>query len=102
MTKCIRFGKNVHFVKDNLLPVPPVFREIQKVSRTDDAEMHRVYNMGQRLEIYVEDRDVASVQDIASSLGLESRVIGHTEESRQPDGKNHITLTTASGATIAY
>ena len=53
MTKCIRFGKNVHFVKDNLLPVPPVFREIQKVSRTDDAEMHRVYNMGQRLEITV-------------------------------------------------
>ena len=102
MTKCIRFGKNVHFVKDNLLPVPPVFREIQKVSRTDDAEMHRVYNMGQRLEIYVEDRDVASVRDIASALGLESRVIGHTEESRNPDGKNHITLTTESGNTIAY
>lgn len=102
MTKCIRFGKNVHFVKDNLLPVPPVFREIQKVSGTDDAEMHRVYNMGQRLEIYVEDRDVASVRDIAASLGLVSQVIGHTENSQKPDGKNHITLTTAGGNVIFY
>ena len=102
MTKCIRFGKNVHFVKDNLLPVPPVFREIQKVSGTDDAEMHRVYNMGQRLEIYVEDRDVASVRDIAASLGLVSQVIGHTENSQKPDGKNHITLTTAGGNVISY
>lgn len=102
MTKCIRFGKNVHFVKNNLLPVPPVFREIQKVSRTDDAEMHRVYNMGQRLEVYVENCDVASVRDIATSLGLVSQVIGYTEFSQKPDGKNHITLTTASGNTVTY
>lgn len=102
MTKCIRFGQNVHFVKNNLMPVPPVFRAIQKASGTDEAEMHRVYNMGQRLEIYVEDRDVASVRDIAASLGLESKVIGHTEPSQKPDGKNHITLTTATGETVTY
>ncbi len=102
MTKCVRFGRNVHFVKDDLLPVPPVFREIQKVSGTDDAEMHRVYNMGQRLEIYVEERDVPAVRQIADSLAIESRVVGRTEESRRPDGKNHITLTTAGGATVEY
>lgn len=98
MTKCLRFGKNVHFIKDNLFPPPPVFREIQRVSRTDDAEMHRVYNMGQRLEIYVEERDVPAVRDVAASLGLESRVIGRTEVSRRPDGKNHVTLTPAADA----
>lgn len=102
MTKCVRFGKNVHFIKDNLLPAPPVFREIQKVSRTDDAEMHRVYNMGQRLEIYVEEGDVPAVRDIAASLGLESRVIGRTDVSLKPDGANHITLTTAAGTRVEY
>ena len=102
MTKCIRFGKNVHFIKNNLFPVPPVFREIGKVSATSAAEMHRVYNMGQRLEIYVEERDVPAVRDIAASLGIESRVAGRTEASQRADGKNHVSLTTADGETVEY
>ena len=51
-TKCLRFGTNVHFVKDSLLPIPPIFKAIQKASQTSDEEMYRVYNMGHRLEIY--------------------------------------------------
>ena len=102
MTKCVRFGRNVHFVKDALLPVPPIFRAIRKASGTDAAEMHRVYNMGQRLEIYVEESDVPAVRQIADSLRIESRVIGRTEASKKPDGANHITLTTADGEVVEY
>lgn len=102
LTKCVRFGKNVHFIKDDLFPVPPVFREIRRASGTSDAEMHRVYNMGQRLEIYVEENDVPAVRQIADSLALESRVIGRTEPSRKPDGSNHVSIRTAEGEEIAY
>ena len=101
MTKCIRFGENVHFIKDNLLPAPPIFRAIQAASKTPAHEMHRVYNMGQRLEIYVEDADVPAVREIADSLGIESGVIGHTEPSKK-SGANHITLTTAAGEVLEY
>jgi phosphoribosylformylglycinamidine cyclo-ligase len=102
MTKCIRFGSNVHFIKDNLLPVPPIFKAIREASKTDAAEMHRVYNMGQRLEIYVEENDVPAVRQIADSLGIVSQVVGRTEASKKADGANHITLTTADGEIVEY
>ena len=50
----LRFGKNVHYIKDQLLPIPPIFKAIQKASQTSDEEMFRVYNMGHRMEIYCE------------------------------------------------
>ncbi len=102
LTKSIRFGKNIHFVKNNLLPVPPIFRAIRDAGKTSAAEMHRVYNMGQRLEIYVEERDVATTLQIANSLGIEAKIMGHTEASQRPDGANHITVTTATGEVVEY
>lgn len=102
LTKCIRFGSGVRFVKDNLFPPPPIFREIRRVSGTSVEEMHRVYNMGQRLEIYVEENDVAAVRQIAGTLGLESRVIGHTEPTPRADGKNCVSLTTCDGERAEY
>ena len=49
-TKCLRFGNQVHHIKNDLFEPPPLFREIQKVSQTSDEEMHQVYNMGHRFE----------------------------------------------------
>lgn len=99
-TKCLRFGNQVHYVKDNLFPVPPVFAEIARCSGTPPEEMHKVYNMGHRLEVYVDSKDVGIVTQIADSLKVESRVVGRTEPSLQA-GKNHITLI-RDGREIAY
>ena len=90
-TKCLRFGSDVHFIKDNLFTVPPIFKEIARCSKTPLSEMHMVYNMGHRLEVYVDPADASLVTQIADSLKVESRLVGRTEASRLPAG-NHITL----------
>ena len=100
-TKCRRFGTNVHFIKDNLFPTPPIFAEIAKVSGTDAKEMHQVYNMGHRLEVFLAPADVPVALQIAASLGLAAQVIGRTEASAQPDGSNHVTVI-KDGQALAY
>jgi len=94
-TKCLRFGNNVHFVKDNLFDTPPVFAAIQKASKTTWEEMYRVYNMGHRMEIYVAPRHAPAVVALAESFGVRARVIGRTEPSQDKQGRNHLTLTSA-------
>ena len=69
----------MHFIKDDLFPAPPVFAAIAKASGTDAHEMHKVYNMGHRLEVYVDPADVPAVLAIADSFKLEARVVGRTE-----------------------
>lgn len=96
-TKCLRFGTNVHFIKDNLMPVPPVFRVIQAASGTSAHEMHRVYNMGHRLEVYCAMEDAGGVVSVAESFGIRAQVVGRTECSTLPGGRNHLTLVPASG-----
>ena len=91
-TKCLRFGKGVHFVKDNLLPVPPIFKAIQKASKTTDREMFEVYNMGHRMEVYCKPADAAKVIAVAKGFGIDAAVVGRTEKSKRPDGKNHVTI----------
>jgi phosphoribosylformylglycinamidine cyclo-ligase len=100
-TKCLRFGRGVHYVKDNLFPPPPVFRAIQKSSGADAREMHRVFNMGHRMEIYCAPEHIGAVIAAAASFGIEPRVVGRIEASRRPDGANHLTLT-AGGETLDY
>ena len=100
-TKCRRFGTKVHFIKDALFPAPPIFAEIARCSGTEPKEMHQVYNMGHRLEAYLEPKDVLVALEIAASLGLEAKVIGRTEASTRPDGANHVTVI-KDGQTLAY
>jgi phosphoribosylformylglycinamidine cyclo-ligase len=88
-TKCLRFGRGVHFIKDALLPIPPIFRAIQRVSKTAWKEMYQVYNMGHRLEIYCSPRDVKAVIEAAHALGIQAQQIGRTEPS---DTGNRLTL----------
>lgn len=88
-TKCLRFGRGVHFVKDSMLPIPPIFKVIQRVSKTAWKEMYQVYNMGHRMEIYCAPRDVKLVVDAARSFGIAAAQIGRTEKSASG---NRVTL----------
>ncbi len=92
-TKIMHFIENMHVIKDNLFPVPPLFELIQKSSGTPWSEMYRVFNMGHRMEIYVDPADAEAIIDIASSYSLEARVVGRCEAA---DGK-HLTIRSACG-----
>ena len=100
-TKCLRFGRGVHFIKDNMMPVPPIFRAIQKASKTSDKEMFEVYNMGHRMEVYCKPEDAKKVLAVAKSFGINAAVIGRTEKSARPDKKNHVSII-RDGATLEY
>ena len=100
-SKCLRFGSNIHFIKDNFLPVPPIFKAIQKASGTASEEMFRVYNMGHRMEIFCDPSEAARIIEISESHGISAQIVGRTEASQDPDGKNHLTIQHA-GETFNY
>ncbi|MEI8006426.1 MAG: AIR synthase related protein [Bacteroidota bacterium] len=75
-TKVLHFIDNLHVVKDNLFPVPPLFRLIQEQSGTDWKEMYRVFNMGHRMELYVPGDIAPKLIEIALSFNLEAKVVG--------------------------
>ena len=91
-TKCLRFGSGVKHVKDNLMPASAVFQAIQEASGTSDEEMHRVYNMGHRLEAYCEPSVADDLVAIADNFGIEAQVVGHTEPSELHDEANHLVI----------
>ncbi|MDR6803110.1 phosphoribosylformylglycinamidine cyclo-ligase [Dyadobacter sp. BE34] len=80
-TKILHFVDNLHIIKDNLLPVPPLFRLIQEESGTSWQEMYKVFNMGHRLEIYLPQAHAARVIEISKSFGIDAQVIGRVEAS---------------------
>ncbi|MBO6556540.1 MAG: GntR family transcriptional regulator [Pseudomonadales bacterium] len=97
-TKCLRFGRNTHFIKDNLFDIPPLFSAIQSASGTSWDEMYKVFNMGHRMEVYVPASLADEAIDIASSFGIGAQVIGRTE----PADRNHLTLTDRQGKAHRY
>ena len=92
-TKVLHFVNNKHVIKDNLLPTPPLFKLIQEQSGTDWREMYQVFNMGHRMEIYVQPSDAQSVVDIAHSFGIEAQIIGRVEDALG----NHLTISSEHG-----
>lgn len=80
-TKVLHFIENLHVIKDNLFEVPPLFRLIQQETQTPWQEMYKVFNMGHRLEVYLEEKHARLVIDIAAGFGIEAKVIGCTETS---------------------
>ena len=83
-TKVLHFvGDNCHVVKDNLFPLPPLFRLIQEQSGTDWDEMYRVFNMGHRMEIYVAPEDAEKVIAVSKSFDIDAQIIGRIEEGRK-------------------
>ena len=81
-TKVMNFvGDNCRVVKDNLFPLPPLFRTIKEQSGTDWEEMYKVFNMGHRMEIYLSEKDAQRVIDISKSFNIDARIVGRIEES---------------------
>lgn len=79
-TKVLNFvGDDCRVVKDNMFPVPPLFRAIQEASGTDWQEMYKVFNMGHRMEIYVAEEDAQRIIDISRSFHIDAQVVGHIE-----------------------
>ncbi|MFA7473174.1 MAG: AIR synthase related protein [Spirosomataceae bacterium] len=82
-TKVLHFIENLHIIKNNLLPTPPLFRLIQSQSNTSWAEMYKVFNMGHRLELYLPEKAALRAIEIATSFGIEAQIIGHVEPYHQ-------------------
>ena len=97
-TKCMKFGNNVHFIKDNLFPTPALFDAIQQASETPWQEMYKVFNMGHRMEIYLPEARVDEVISLAGELGIAAQRVGHTVAA----DSTQLTLTSPNGETYRY
>ena len=92
-TKVMHFIDNMHIVKDNLFPLPLLFRLIHEQSGTDWAEMYKVFNMGHRFEIYTDSGNASEIIRIAAGFNLEAKVIGHCEKAE----KKQLTISSEFG-----
>ncbi|MFC2358374.1 AIR synthase related protein [Porphyromonas endodontalis] len=96
-TKVLHFVRGKHVVKDNLLPVPPLFRIIAEESGASGEELYKVFNMGHRLEFYVPQEVASDVIAISQSFGIEAQIIGHVEDA----ATNSLTIQSPYG-TLRY
>ncbi len=86
-TKILHFiDDTIHVVKDNLFPVPPLFRLIQSQSNTDWKEMYKVFNMGHRFEFYLPEEYAARIIEISAEFGIPAQIVGRVEAA-EPKGK---------------
>ena len=92
-TKVMHFVENKHVIKDNLFPIPPLFKLIKEESATDWKEMYKVFNMGHRMEIYTAKENAQQIIHIAREFGVEARIIGHVEDAEH----NHLTIKSEYG-----
>ena len=92
-TKVLHFvNDNCKVVKDNMFPVPPLFKTIQQQSGTDWKEMYKVFNMGHRMEIYVRPEIADKVIELSKSFNIDAQIVGHIEE-----GKKSLTIKSEFG-----
>ena len=82
-TKIMHFVTDKHVIKDNLFPIPPLFKLIQEQSGTDWKEMYKVFNMGHRMEIYLAPEDAERVIEISKSFNIDAQIVGRVEDSAQ-------------------
>ena len=80
-TKILHFIDNLHILKNNLFEIPPIFKLIMNESNTDPKEMYKVFNMGHRMEIYLDPEYASKVIDISKSVGIDAKIIGEVIES---------------------
>ncbi|MEM9829376.1 MAG: AIR synthase related protein [Bacteroidota bacterium] len=96
-TKVLHFVNDLHVVKDNLFPTPPLFQLIQQESQTSWQEMYQVFNMGHRLELYVPQTLAEEIISISENFGVAAQVIGRVE----PDDQKKVTIESEYG-TFTY
>lgn len=92
-TKVMHFVENKHVIKDNLFPIPPLFRLIARESGTDWKEMYKVFNMGHRMEIYLAPENAERVMEISRSFGIDARIVGRVEDAES----NRLTIISEEG-----
>ncbi|WP_299387799.1 AIR synthase related protein [uncultured Lacinutrix sp.] len=80
-TKILHFIDNLHIIKDNLFPVPPLFKLIQEQSKTDWKEMYQVFNCGHRMELYVSPEIAEDIISISKSYNVNAQIVGKVEDS---------------------
>ena len=78
-TKILHFVQNLHIIKDNLFPVPPLFKLIQEQSATLWKEMYQVFNCGHRMEIYVPEAVAQDIIAISKSFNVNAQIVGRVE-----------------------
>lgn len=78
-TKVLHFVDNVHVIKDNLFPIPPLFKLIQEESGTEWEEMYKVFNMGHRMEIYCSPEVAQGIIECSKSFGVDAQIVGKVE-----------------------
>ncbi|WP_316809839.1 AIR synthase related protein [Pedobacter heparinus] len=89
-TKVLHFvNDDVHIIKDNMFPVPPLFQLIQEQSGTDWKEMYKVFNMGHRMELYVPAAIAEAIIAISKSFNIDAQVIGRVESAAQKQVSIH-------------
>ncbi len=92
-SKVLHYIENLRVVKNNLLPVPPLFNLIQKESKTGWKEMFKILNCGTRFEVYIPEKYASLIIDVAKSFGIASQVIGYVEAS----AKNEVVIKSQYG-----
>ncbi|MGY6562747.1 MAG: AIR synthase related protein [Luteibaculaceae bacterium] len=92
-TKVLHFVDNLHVIKDSLFEVPPLFKLIQEESGTSWQEMYKVFNMGHRLELYVEPQYANTIIEIANAFNIQAKIVGRVE----PAAEKKLTLNTPYG-----
>lgn len=92
-TKVLHFVDSLHIVKDNLFETPPLFNMIQECSGTDWKEMYKVFNMGHRMEVYLNEKHAQQVIDISNHFGVDAKIVGRVETSTS----KQVTIKSAHG-----
>jgi phosphoribosylformylglycinamidine cyclo-ligase len=95
-TKVLHFIENLHVIKDNLFPIPPLFSLIQEQSGTSWKEMYQVFNMGHRMELYVPESIAPAIISIAESFNIAAQVVGRVEAAE----KKQVTVRSEKGEFI--
>jgi len=97
-TKVLHFVDNVHVIKDNLFPIPPLFSLIQEQSGTGWKEMYQVFNMGHRMELYVPEAIAADIIKISEAFNIEAKIVGRVEAAE----KKQVTVRSEKGEFIYH
>ncbi|MCL2775801.1 MAG: AIR synthase-related protein [Oscillospiraceae bacterium] len=88
--KCKNFGKNLHYIKDNLFDAPPIFKLIRESGLISEKEMYQVFNMGHRMEIFCDGKTAEIIIAISKKYTVDAKIIGRVEKSS--DGSNKVTV----------
>ena len=94
--KCRGFGNHIHYIKDSLFEIPPLFAAIYENGDISASEMYQVFNMGHRMELYCDEETAAFIIETAKKYSVDAKIVGHTEASA--DEKNHVSIRSELGS----